>query len=64
VRDSIPGAVDVIVARGEQEGRRADARRSGRSPVELFEAYLSSRGVDDPDVVTLFRELEHEVVSG
>jgi exonuclease SbcD len=64
VRDSIPGAVDVMVARGEQEGRKPDTRRSGRSPVELFEAYLSSRGVDDQDVVALFRELEHEAVSG
>jgi hypothetical protein len=32
--------------------------------VELFETYLSSRGVDDPEVVDLFRELEQEVVSG
>lgn len=64
VRESIPGAVDVIVARSEPEGPRAETRRSGRSPVELFETYLTSRGVDDPEVVALFRELEQEVLSG
>ena len=64
VRESIPGAVDVIVSRGEPEGRTTETRRSGRSPVKLFEAYLSSRSVDDPEVVALFRELEQEVVSG
>jgi exonuclease SbcD len=63
VRESIPGAVDVIVARPEQEGRKAETKRSGRTPVELFETYLTSRGVDDPDVIALFRELEQEVLS-
>jgi exonuclease SbcD len=63
VREAIPGAVDVIVARPEHQSPKAQAQRSGRSPVELFETYLSSRGVDDPEVVDLFRELEQEVVS-
>jgi exonuclease SbcD len=64
VREAIPGAVDVIVARPEHRGPRQRARRAGRSPVELFETYLTARGVDDPEVVELFRELEQEVVSG
>jgi exonuclease SbcD len=64
VRDAIPGAVDVIVARPEHQGPKERARRAGRSPVELFETYLTTRGVDDPEVVELFRELEQEVVSG
>jgi exonuclease SbcD len=64
VREAIPGAVDVIVARPEHQGPKQRARSAGRSPVELFETYLTTRGVDDPEVVELFRELEQEVVSG
>lgn len=64
VRELIPGAVDVIVSRPEQQGPKAEARRTGRSPAELFETYLASHGVDDSEVVALFRELEEEVISG
>jgi exonuclease SbcD len=64
VRESIPGAVDVIVARAESKARTVEAGRSGRSPVELFQAYLASRDVEDPEVVGLFREIEQEVLSG
>ena len=40
-------------------GPRA-AERAGRSPRELFAAYLDSRGVDDPGVRDLFDELYEE----
>lgn len=63
VREAIPGAVDVIVARPEEVGPRQRVDRVGRSPVQLLEAYLAAKGVDDPAVVELFRELEQEVVS-
>jgi hypothetical protein len=63
VRAAIPGAVDVVVVRPEDEDRPARAQRVGRSPVELLEAYLTSKGVDDDAVVDLFRELEQEVVA-
>jgi exonuclease SbcD len=63
VRAAIPGAVDVVVVRPEDEDRPAREQRAGRSPVELLEAYLTSKGVDDDAVVDLFRELEQEVVA-
>ncbi|HSK06352.1 MAG TPA: exonuclease subunit SbcD [Acidimicrobiia bacterium] len=61
VRAAIPGAVDVVVVRPEDDDRPVRAQRVGRSPVELLEAYLTSKGVDDDAVVDLFRELEQEV---
>ncbi len=64
VRAAIPGAVDVIIARPDSETPRERVTRAGRSPVELLEAYLSSRGVEDPAVLELFRELEQDVVAG
>jgi exonuclease SbcD len=64
VRSAIPGAVDVVVIRPDAEGPRERAQRVGRSPVELLETYLVAKGVGDPAVVDLFRELEQEVVSG
>jgi len=36
------------------------AERAGRTPSELFAAYLESRGVDDDDVRTLFSQLYDE----
>ena len=64
VREAIPGAVDVIVVRPEERAKRDEATRSGRSPVELFQSYLTTCGGDDFEVVELFRELEQEVLSG
>ncbi|MDF2729022.1 MAG: Exonuclease SbcD, partial [Acidimicrobiia bacterium] len=63
VRDAIPGAVDVIIAQPEDRAPRERIERVGRSPAALLEAYLTSKGVDDPAVVELFRELEEEVLS-
>jgi hypothetical protein len=62
VRAVIPGVVDVIVARPEDSRPQERATRAGRSPVELLETYLVAKGVDDPAVIDLFRELEQEVM--
>jgi len=64
VREGIPGAVDVIIVQPEDTSPRARVERVGRSPAALLEAYLEFKGVDDPAVVELFRELEEEVHSG
>ncbi len=61
VREAIPGAVDVVIDRQEEGGPRERVSRAGRSPQDLFETYLESKGVDDPSVVELFRELEQEL---
>ena len=63
VREAIPGAVDVIITQTEDRSPRDRVERVGRSPAALLEAYLASKGVDDPAVIELFRELEQEVVS-
>jgi exonuclease SbcD len=63
VRAAIPGAVEVLIARPEDGRERERVDRSGRSPVDLLQTYLASRGVDDPAVLDLFRELEQEVVA-
>jgi exonuclease SbcD len=63
VRAAIPGAVDVIVVGPENERPRERAVRAGRAPVELLEIYLAAKGIDDPAVVDLFREIEQELVS-
>ena len=62
VRAAIPGAVDVVIARSDEAEHRERVSRAGRSPVDLFATYLSSKGVDDPAVLDLFRELEQEAI--
>jgi exonuclease SbcD len=66
VRALFPGAVDVVVevpggpaTSGGDEARRLD----GRSPSELFGAYLAAAGVDDERVAALFDELLDELES-
>lgn len=63
VREAIPGSVDVIVAQTEDRSPRDRVERVGRSPASLLAAYLASKGVDDPGVIELFRELEQEVLA-
>ncbi|MCH7230417.1 exonuclease SbcCD subunit D [Glycomyces sp. L485] len=58
VADLFPRAVQIHI----DPGMRLDAaaprqRRSGRSPGELFDAYLAETGHDDPAVAKLFAEL-------
>ena len=63
VREAIPGAVDVIITQPEDKGPHERVERLGRSPAALLEAYLASKGVDDPALIELFRELEEEVLA-
>ncbi len=62
VRAAINGAVDVIITRPDEDRPAARIDRVGLSPLQLLEAYLAGQGVDDPDVVRLFRELEQEAL--
>jgi exonuclease SbcD len=65
VRELFPDAVDVVVERPEPEGgQRATVSRAGLSPRDLFGAYLTQQGVDDPRLVTLFDELLDEAATG
>jgi exonuclease SbcD len=63
VRELFPDAVEVVVRPLDDGGAPAaepKASRSGRSPHELFETYLSERAVDDERLVALFDELLDE----
>lgn len=56
VRSLFPDAVEITVVRPEVE-RRERADRSGKSPLELFDAYLAERDEADRDLSALFAEL-------
>jgi exonuclease SbcD len=60
VRELFPHAVQVS-ARPAEEAQRERVGRLGRSPDELFAEYLTEQDVDDPRLVTLFRELHDEL---
>jgi len=62
VRDLLPNAIDIRLQRDEEPGR-ATAKRSGRSPHELFSAYLEETGVEDVRVERLFASLLDDVVT-
>jgi len=62
VRALLPNAVDVEVDLGDRAGagdrhRSEASERAGRTPHELFAAYLAARGEDDPRLARLFAEL-------
>jgi exonuclease SbcD len=61
VREILPNAVDVVIARQRAGPDPEPAARLGRSPRELFAEYLKERGSDDPRVRALFDELFEEV---
>jgi exonuclease SbcD len=66
VREKLPNALEVRLDEAYQPGpdRRdteGGASASGRSPSELFGAYLAERKVEDPRLVALFAELLDEV---
>jgi exonuclease SbcD len=64
VRALFPDAVDVVVERPEPEGGRDPVTsRAGLAPRQLFDAYLTQQGVDDPRLLMLFDELLDEVGS-
>jgi exonuclease SbcD len=57
VRDLFPNAVDVRIEAPTDAREAPHIDRSGRSPRELFVAYLDEKQVDDDRLVTLFDEL-------
>jgi DNA repair protein SbcD/Mre11 len=66
VRDKLPNALEVSLddAHRPRPGGRTDgdrASRVGRSPVDLFSAYLDQENVADPRVSSLFSQLLDEV---
>jgi exonuclease SbcD len=61
VREVLPNAVQVSARPVEAAEARERAPRLGRSPDELFAEYLAEQDVDDPRLVTLFRELHDEL---
>jgi exonuclease SbcD len=62
VREILPNAVDVVIARATGEtGAPEPEKRLGRSPQELFSEYLKEKGEDDARVRALFDELLDEV---
>jgi exonuclease SbcD len=63
VRGLFPDAVDVKIEAPLTAAGPAPADRSGRSPHELFAAYLNDRGVEDERLVALFAELLDEASS-
>lgn len=63
VRELLPNALEVRLAVSEEE-QPATPERSGRSPHELFSAYLSETGVADERVEHLFAQLLDEEVQG
>jgi exonuclease SbcD len=69
VRDKLPNALEVSLddAHRPRPGGRTDgdrASRAGRSPVELFSAYLAEENVADQRVLSLFSRLLDEVTEG
>jgi DNA repair protein SbcD/Mre11 len=62
VRAALPHAVDVTVTRPDDDGRAVaevafDADDLRRSPVALFEEYLTDQRIEDPRLGALFRRL-------
>ena len=63
VRALLPNALEVRVERLDTAPVPAQ-KRTGRSPHELFDAFLADRQVDDPRLVALFADLLDEQLSG
>jgi exonuclease SbcD len=61
VREILPNAVQVTPRASEAAPGRERVARLGRSPDELFTEYLAEHDVDDPRLVTLFRELHDQL---
>lgn len=63
VRELFPHCVEVAVERPADDGVGAAVApaRAGRTPTDLFRAYLEERGEADPAVLGLFAELLEEV---
>jgi exonuclease SbcD len=64
VRGLFPNAVDVVLESSTSGGSGpAIEPRVGRSPRELFDAYLQSAGVADDALTALFDELYEEALA-
>jgi exonuclease SbcD len=65
VRSLFRGAVDVVVEApgGSAPGVVGERRLDGRSPSELFGAYLADQGVEDGRLTALFDEVLEEVAA-
>jgi exonuclease SbcD len=67
VRTLFPEAVVVAVERPEPAGAvgagAGELSRRGRTPAELFAAYLDDRGIEDPPLQGLFAEILEQVSS-
>ncbi|HEX2381675.1 MAG TPA: exonuclease SbcCD subunit D [Acidimicrobiales bacterium] len=62
VRELFPNAVDVVLDGSSDVRSSADIEtRAGRSPRELFGAYLESAGVEDDALTALFDEVYEEI---
>jgi len=61
VRALLPNAVQVSARPVDAEDGGHRVPRLGRSPDEVFAEYLAERDVDDPRLLTLFRELHDEL---
>jgi len=63
VRELFPNAVDVVLAGSSDWSSSPEPEtRVGRSPRELFDAYLSEAGVEDEALTGLFDDLYEEAV--
>jgi DNA repair protein SbcD/Mre11 len=62
VRELLPNAIDVRLQRAENSDG-ATFQRSGRSPHELFSAFLAETGVEDARLERLFASLLDDVVA-
>jgi len=60
VRALFPNAVDIRIDVPAAGATTAVTTRVGRTPHELFEAYLDEQRVSDPRLVVLFDDLLHE----
>ncbi|HEU4488992.1 MAG TPA: exonuclease SbcCD subunit D [Actinomycetota bacterium] len=63
IRALFPHAVKVILDAPVAEGGRDRAAHTQVSPPELFSAFLSDQGVEDPALLDLFKELYEECVA-
>jgi exonuclease SbcD len=60
VRTLLPNAIDVRLARPQHAESAPVIERAGRSPQELFGAYLAEREIEDPRLTALFSRLLDE----
>ena len=60
VREALPNAVDVMIAREDEPSAESRPERLGRHPAALFEDYLREHDAHDQRLLELFAELQEE----